>query len=117
MLLKFLCEHNISFNITDHLMLVFGANDSQIIKNLKSGRQISKDIVVKCIGNESFKEIVDILKTNKYSILVDENTDVSTTKLLAIVVRVVNEEKGTVDGGFLQLLGVEDSSAEGLIQL
>lgn len=119
MLLKFLCEHNISFNVMDHLMLVLknGARDSQIIKNLKSGRQISRDIVVKCIGNESLKEIVEILKANKYSIMVDESTDVSTTKLLAIVVRVVNKEKGTVDDRFLQLLDVEDSSAEGLFQL
>lgn len=121
MLLKFLCEHNISFNVMDHLMQVLknGARDSQIIKNLKSGRQISRDIVVKCIGNESLKEIVEILKAkaNKYSIMVDESTDVSTTKLVAIVVRVVNKEKGTVDDRFLQLLDVQDSSAEGLFQL
>ena len=53
------------------LVLKNGASDSQIIKNLKSGRQSSRDIVVKCIGNESLKEILEISKTNKYSILVD----------------------------------------------
>lgn len=64
MLLKFLCEHNISFNVMGHLMKVLkhGATDSQIIKSV-SGRQTSREIVVKCIGNESLKEIVACLKT------------------------------------------------------
>ncbi|XP_066969329.1 protein FAM200C-like [Macrobrachium rosenbergii] len=119
MLLKFLCEHNISFNVMDHLMKVLknGAHDSQIIKSVKSGRYTSRQIIVKCIGSESLKEIVEFLKTNRYSIIVDESTDVSTTKQLAIVVRVVNTEKCTVEDKFLQLLDVEDSSAEGLFQL
>lgn len=62
------------------------------------------------------KEIVAFLQTNKYSIILDESTDVYTTKQLAIVVRVVNTEKCSVEDKFLQLLDVEDSSAEGLFQ-
>ncbi len=119
MLLKFLCEHNISFNVMDHLMKVLkhGATDSQIIKSVRCGRQTSREIVVKCIGNESLKEIVACLKTHKYSIIVDESTDVSTTKQLAIVVRVVNTQQCTVEDKFLQLLDVEDSIAEELFHL
>ncbi|XP_063860623.1 LOW QUALITY PROTEIN: uncharacterized protein LOC135100933 [Scylla paramamosain] len=86
-------------------------------RSVRCGRQTSREIVVKCIGNESLKEIVACLKIHKYSIIVDESTDVSTTKQLAIVVRVVNTQQCTVEDKFLQLLDVEDSSAEGLFHL
>lgn len=59
---------------------------------------------------------MSLLQTNSYSIIVDESTDVSTTKQLAIVVRVVNSEKCSVHDKFLQLIDVKDSSAEGLFQ-
>lgn len=103
----------------DHLVKVLknGAPDSKILKALKSGRETSRQVIIKCIGSESLKEIVELLQTNKYAILVDESTDISTTKQLAIVVRVLNFKKRTVDDKFLQLLDVEDSSAEGLFQL
>ena len=76
----------------DHLKqhLKNGVPDSKIIKSMKSGRQISREIIINCIGSESLKEIVSLLQTNKYSIFIHESTDVSTTKQLAIVDRVVN---------------------------
>lgn len=119
MLLKFLCDHNIAFNAMDHLVEVLkrGAHDSQIIQNFRSGRKVSRDIVVGCIGSESLKELVDILKCSKYSLMLDESTDVSTLKQLAVVARVVNYEKAIVEDRFLQLIDVEDASADGLFNV
>lgn len=87
------------------------------IQSEKSGRPTSRDIVINSRHSESLKEIVEIKESNKYSIIVDESTDVTTTKILSIVVRIVNTEKSKVDDWFMQLLIVENSGAEGLYQL
>ena len=93
------------------------APDSKILQNVKSARQTSRDIVVNCMGKESLDEIVEILKVQKFSLLLDESTDVSNTKQLAVVVRIVNKEKEIVEDKFLHLLDVEDCSAESLFQI
>ncbi|XP_064083008.1 uncharacterized protein LOC135199023 [Macrobrachium nipponense] len=49
--------------------------------------------------------------------MLDESTDVSTIKQLAVVVRVVDHEKTLVEDRFVQLIDVEDASAEGLFKV
>ena len=52
---------------------------------MKSERQISREIIINCIGGENLKEIVSLLQTNKYSIFIHESTDISTTKQFQLV--------------------------------
>ena len=42
------------------------------------------------IGKEESLDIINVLKNQTFSILLDESTDVSVTQMLALVVRYVN---------------------------
>ena len=46
--------------------------------------------IVEGIGREESLDIIDVLKNQTFSILLDESTDVSVTQMLALVVRYVN---------------------------
>ena len=66
------------------------------------------------IGLESFNEILEHLRSNKYSLILDESTDVSVVKQLALVVRTIDNKKERVRDLFLHLIDVKDSTAEGI---
>lgn len=67
-----------------------------------------------CIGKESLDMIEKKLGTQKFSLLVDESTYVSTTKHLTLVARVLGDDKKTVEDIFLQLINVADVTADSL---
>ncbi|CAG9773288.1 unnamed protein product [Ceutorhynchus assimilis] len=92
----FLAEHNIAFLANDHLvpLLQDCFPDSNILKN-----------------NE-FCDLVNTLKKVKFSILVDESTDIAAIKTMAICVRYYCESQKAVKTSFLSLMQVfskEDS--------
>ena len=55
------------------------------------------------------------LQRKKYSLLLDESTDSSTTKHLCICIRYFNEEKLNVDSALLSLISVVSTTGEALI--
>lgn len=100
--LKFLCEHNLPFSLMDHLIKTAekAYPDSKIAPNLHSGRTVSRGLIVNCIGKESLDMIIKKLRTQRFSLLVDESTDISTTKQLALVGRVLDDDTETVQDIF-----------------
>jgi len=87
----FIAEHNILFTIMEHQPKLVQAvcPDSKIAKELKCGRTKATSLVTNVIGVLSKSRIIDDLRVNKFSILLDESTDQSTLKHLAVVVRLV----------------------------
>ena len=66
------------------------------------------------IGREESLDIIDVLKNQTFSILLDESTDVSVTQVLALVVRYVNANTmQTVDRCF-DIIEVLDGALLGL---
>ena len=61
------------------------------------------------------KAIFDICRKQPFSILIDESTDVSTSQVLAIVVRYFDFTKQDVCDALLDSIEVEDATAEGPI--
>ncbi|XP_055585459.1 uncharacterized protein LOC129738300 [Uranotaenia lowii] len=65
--------------------LVF--NDSKVAKSLKLNRTKATAIVVNVIGATQHDFLVDLMKSHRFSLIIDESTDISTIKSLVMVVR------------------------------
>ena len=59
-------------------------------------------------------DLVNILQNTKFSLLIDESTDISVSQVLAIVVRFFDETAQDVRDAFFESVTVQDGSARGL---
>lgn len=66
---------------------------------------------------EERQEIVEIWRENKFSLMIDESTDISVTQILAVMVRFYDKKKFRVTDALLDIIEVEDASAEGLYKV
>lgn len=116
---SFIAEHNISINLSDHLTNLIkticksGLQASQVAK-MSCARTKCTAIINNVVGKTSFQILVDNLKNNKFSLLVDESTDVSSVKSLAMVVRF--NKNVVVRDEFLALISIKDASAQNLYE-
>nr|XP_037283863.1 uncharacterized protein LOC119176607 [Rhipicephalus microplus] len=88
-------------------------DDSQIAKNVSCGRMKCTSIVKNVLGEQSRQDICELLRRQKFSLLVDESTDKGTVKHLSLVTRVMNANGDVVDA-FLDLVPVSDGTAQSL---
>lgn len=115
---SFVTEHDIPISVADHLTELIKTicnsemNPSQISK-LSCSRTKCTAIINHVTGRVSFENLVGTLKKEKFSLLVDESTDNSAVKNLAMVVR-FNDDQFKIKDEFLSLIPVSDASAEGL---
>lgn len=86
----FLSEHNLSFKLMDHFsdLLLKLCPYSKIAVQFKCKRTKSKCIVQNSLGPHFHEELVKKLRTSYFSVIIDETTDVSTRKELAIITKV-----------------------------
>ena len=112
----FLAEHNIAFNVMDHLSELIPTlfPDSQIASNIKCKRTKATCIVRNVLGAQFHEDLVSQLKTSPFSILLDETTDVSTTKQLCAVVRLFDSSTECIASRFFRLYEVSKADAETL---
>ena len=117
-LAAFLCEHNISFNVMDHLseLLPQIFPDSKIATSIKCKRTKSKCIVTNALAPQFHQKLVSELQKGPFSLIIDETTDVSTCKELALVTRQYDSQSMTVKCSLYELIEVTGSSAEELFQ-
>ena len=106
----FLAEHNIPFLAMDHLSPLLSSifTDSQIAKELAVRRTKSKAIIQNVIGQTHKKDIANILKTEKFSVLTDESTDIAALKSACIVIRFYNKNAEKVETLLWELASVFD---------
>ncbi|CAH0551113.1 unnamed protein product [Brassicogethes aeneus] len=116
-LLALIVEHNLPMLIMDHLpqLLVSAVPDSKILKAVHCSRT-KTTASLQMFKDESEKCISDILKITKFSLIVDETTDIAVKKCLAIVVRYVDMNLLKVRDRLLSLVEVSESNAEGIIK-
>lgn len=111
----FIAEHNLAFSLMDHLpkMIRYAFPDSEIAKQVKCGRKKTTKILTDVIAPYNSKQIsTAIRKGTAYSVIIDESTDCSQVKSLAIVVRFF--EVDSIRDRFLGLVAVTDQSAAGI---
>lgn len=88
--------------------------DSLIARKITCTRTKAKAITNECLAKEQLESLQRIfIKENfYYSIIIDETTDVSTKKCLAVIIRFFNKDK--VRDNFLGLIQVQSATAEAL---
>ena len=114
----FISEHNLSFNIMDHFseLLPKLCPDSKIAAQFKSKRTKTKCIVRNALAPCIHEELVEKLKTKHFSVIIDETTDVSTAKELAVVARLYDNDTMQVDCPLYDLVELAQCDAESLFQ-
>ncbi|XP_037958922.1 zinc finger MYM-type protein 6-like [Teleopsis dalmanni] len=113
----FCVMHNLPFLLMDFLpnLLRVCCPDSEIAKAIKCSRTKATQITEQ-LASMSNAHIVKQLKTSKFSLIVDETTDVSCRKALVLVVRYFENLAGLVRDRFLCLIELEKCDAESIYQ-
>ncbi|KYN08217.1 hypothetical protein ALC62_00804, partial [Cyphomyrmex costatus] len=114
-LLMFISEHNLPFRILEHLPKLIQSicPDSKIVKEIKCSRTKGTRILKENVALYSIKEICNILKTTKFSLIIDETTHTSIIKSL-VVVRYFDTRGLIIKDRFLTLLEVKSCTTEDL---
>ena len=109
-LAAFLAEHNISINTIDHLTLLLKDifPDSAIAAKL-SLKRTKATRILHDISQVAQEQLHRVMRDNKFSIIIDETTDISTCKSCAVVVKLFNKVSGKIETKFLDLLPVYDT--------
>lgn len=112
-IIMFIIQHNLPFMLIDPLISLMKsiAIDSPIVKGIKCGKTKATNTVNSVILEEGLEQISNILRRQPFSLIIDESTDVSTSKSLALVVRFFDHVYGKVKDKFLNLIEIEKSDA------
>jgi len=120
-LAAFFAEHNVAFSTVDHLfpLLKDICINSEIVQDLSLARKKCSHIVKNVIAERETEKIVQNLKTCKFSILVDESTDISDNKVTCILVRYISPLNKKITTQLLELLLLDatDCSAKKIFAL
>lgn len=110
----FLAEHNLPFSLADDLkdLIQSVAQDSKLASELTFGRTKAHAIVTNVTGKVAENQLIEILQKNKFSLIVDESTDRSSIKHLALIVRTAVDFH--VEDSFLCIIPVVDGTATAL---
>lgn len=111
----FICEH-CSILTTDHLSQVCKNrfSDSQSA-DLQLHRTKCTNIIKNILAPHFYQELVGDIGDQEYSILIDESTDVSVSKLLGVTVRYFSLTLKKIVSTFLGLVELEDGTANGIV--
>lgn len=112
----FIAEHNLPFSIAESLVALNKKifPDSAIAQAMFMGRTKCSE-TIKTLGKVANNEIVQKVRVNKFSVIVDETTHISTTKCFTILVKFYDREANVIRTGMLDMVDVYsgDSSTSG----
>ncbi|XP_068225057.1 protein FAM200C-like [Palaemon carinicauda] len=113
-LAAFITEHDLPMTVADHLPQLVNAMcpDSKIAKEIKCARTKVTALINHVTGEENKAKLINHLKENKFSLIVDESTDKGCIKHLCMVARVMVEND--VKDCFLGLIPLKDATAASL---
>lgn len=115
-IVMFAVEHNISFNTVDHLTkLIKFSIHHKAVASVKFGRIKATQMVINSFRPRQQGELAANLRKSLFSMILDESTDVSSKKSLAVTVRFHDGHK--VISLFLCLLECPDATADALFDL
>lgn len=114
----FLLQLNLPFLIIDHLICLIKsvASDSKIAKGLSCGRTKAAYTTSDVLRKEAMIQMSEVLRFNKFSIIIDETTDVATFKCLAVVARYFDRNIGKVRDRFVTLIELTQFDAKSMFE-
>lgn len=108
-------EHNLPFLLFEHLPeFLRSLPDKNVLNNIKCSRTKATSLINNKIGPFAQAAIAEKLKKTFFSVIIDEATDISNTKCLAIVVRFFNTEEQNVSDVLFCLAEVSQATAEAI---
>lgn len=114
-LAMFICEHA-SILTTDHLSQVCKKSFSDSHSaDLRLHRTKCTNIIKNILAPHFYQELVDDIGDQEYSVLIDESTDVSVSKLLGVTVRYFSKSVKKIISTFLGLVELEDGTANNIV--
>ncbi|XP_067123238.1 zinc finger protein 862-like [Centruroides vittatus] len=115
-LAMFCVEHNLPIKIMDHLpkLIQSVCHDSNIAKDLKVARTKTTELIKEKLSAKSCEEMTSVLQNVKFSLIIDETTDISSTKCLAVIARYFDNSSGKARDRFMGLLQVQQATAEAI---
>lgn len=120
-LAAFFAEHNIAFTMADHLIPLMKTIclEPKIVQDLSLGRLKCSYIVKDVLAKRETEKLIEILKIRKFSILIDESTDITETKFMCVLVRYVSPIDKKVKIQLLELLCLDatDCSAKKIFEI
>ncbi|CAH1371494.1 unnamed protein product, partial [Tenebrio molitor] len=116
-IVTFLCENDLPLSLADNLTELIKEEvfkNPEVVKSMRLKRTKATDITNNLLGPIAKKDVGDRLKKEKFSIIVDETTDIATKKSLVINCRFYNQDQRKIKDHFAELVEVENCSAESL---
>ncbi|RLU25331.1 hypothetical protein DMN91_001487 [Ooceraea biroi] len=117
-LAAFYAEHNIAFQTLDHMVPLLKdiCSDPQVVNDLKLSRRKCTAIIKNVLGKRESHKLITNLKTQKFSILIDESTNITNNKLLCILVKYISLDSKKCMTQLLELISLDatDCSADKL---
>lgn len=102
----FIAENNLPIALSNKMIdfLKTVDLDDEVRSKMKCNRTKCSAIIKNVVGRHGLKSLVEILKNKKFSLIIDESTDIGVLKHLVICVRYATEEG--IRDDFLSLLKV-----------
>lgn len=89
--------------------------DSKATDGLKLHRTKCTEIMKNVLASYFRQELLDDIGNQKFSILLDESTDVSVSKHLGLVIRYYSNTQEKIVSSFLELIPIETADAQGIV--
>ncbi|XP_076044864.1 uncharacterized protein LOC143027462 [Oratosquilla oratoria] len=117
LLMAFIAEHNLSFSIIDPMVELVKVMfpDSAIAQGIHMHKTKCSETMIKSLANAITEDLTKKLRIYKFSIIIDETTDVSCTKTCAVLVRYFDLTSHKINTCFFSLINLYSSSSVGSI--
>lgn len=109
----FVCEHTSTLTV-DHLSQM--CKKHFLIADIKLHRTKCTNIIKYALAPHFTSQLVTDVGNNKFSILVDESTDISVTKILGTSIRYYSSSHKKIVTTFLGLVEIENGTANAIVE-
>ncbi|CAH2006701.1 unnamed protein product [Acanthoscelides obtectus] len=92
-------EHNLPIKLCDHLIPLLKDIflDSKIAQGMQMGRTKATGVIKHVLAKSHFEELIEELKAKKFSILVDESTDIGIQQIVEEATHITNTSATLID--------------------
>ena len=112
----FLAEHNLPISLSDDLVQflqsLFPRDD--VIKTVTLGKQKASNVIRQVLGFNYLHQAASTLRSEKFSFIIDEATDLSTSKQLAILATYFDMDAFETKHYLVDMVEVEAGTAEAI---
>ena len=115
-LCAFIAEHNLPISLVESFVELLKSlfPDDKPLARVRLGKQKATNVIRQVLGFDYIREATKLLRAQRFSTIIDETTDVSTRKQLAIMACYFDTKCFQSKQILLDMVEVEDSTAAGI---